>query len=44
MNFIVRDEFFSYTVSNEVSAQHSAKAAKSKQGIKTHQERAEEEM
>lgn len=38
------DELFSYTLNNKMPVQHSAKAAKSKQGIKMHQERAEEEM
>lgn len=35
------DDFFSYTLNNKVPAQHLAKAAKSKQGNKVHQERAE---
>lgn len=38
------DELLSYTVNNKVPGLHSAKAAKSKQGLKMHQERAEEEM
>lgn len=38
------DDLFSYTVNNKVPAQHSAKAPKSKQGVQTHEERAEEEM